>query len=151
VVLGLVASSAAAQTSGKVVKVRAEQESYQVKRGASTNVSVIIDIDAGYHINSNRPLEKFLIATALKLDREPGITTSRVIYPKAKLEKFEFSEKPVSVFEGRAVLRFTARALPGATAGPRALRGKLTVQACNNEQCLRPQTIGVSIGLEVVD
>jgi hypothetical protein len=32
----------------------------------------VIDIDSGYHINSNRPLDKFLVATALKVEPEAG-------------------------------------------------------------------------------
>src|SRR5262249_48332840 len=106
-------------------------------------------VEDGYHINSNRPAEKYLIPTALKIERQTGLITPPVIYPKAKLQKFEFSQKPLSVFEGKATLRFTARALSSLAAGEHALKAKLTVQACNNQQCLRPQTIDVSIALQV--
>jgi hypothetical protein len=43
----------------------------------------------------------------------------------------------------------TARALPSLAAGSQTLKGKLTVQACNHEVCLRPQTVGVAIPIEV--
>jgi thioredoxin:protein disulfide reductase len=138
-----------AQGSAKVVKVSASEAAYKVKRGSSVPVAVVVDVDAGYHINSNRPTEKYLIPTALKLERKAGLSATPVIYPKARLQKFEFSEKPLSVFEGKAVLKFSVRALPSLTTGTHALNGKLTVQACNNEQCLRPQTIDVSIQLRV--
>lgn len=137
------------QGSGKVVKVSAGQSVYRIKRGASVQVAVIVDVDNGYHVNSNRPLEKYLIPTALKIERVAGLSATPIIYPKAKLEKFEFSEKPLSVFEGKAVLKFSVRALSTLTAGSHILTGKLTVQACNNQQCLRPQTIDVSVPLQV--
>jgi thioredoxin:protein disulfide reductase len=137
------------QGSAKVVKVSPVESTYKVKRGGTVQISVAIDVDEGYHINSNRPAEKYLIATALKFDRIDGITTSSIIYPKAKLQKFEFSAKPLSVFEGKTTLKLTARALPSLSPGTQTLKGKLTVQACNNQQCLRPQTVDVSIPLQI--
>jgi len=149
VVVGSLSGSALAQGSAKVVKVTSGESVYKVKRGGSVQVAVVLDVDEGYHINSNRPAEKYLIATALKIERTAGLTTTPVIYPKAKLQRFEFSQKPLSVFEGKAVLKLTARALASLATGSQALKGKLTVQACNNQQCLRPQTIDVSIPLQV--
>ena len=141
---------AAAQTSASVIKVRPEHSSYKVKAGAATPLALIVEIDDGYHINSNRPADKNLVATALKFDKLAGLSVSPVIYPRAKTQKFEFSPKPLSVYEGRATFKMTARALATAAAGPQTLKGKLTVQACNNQLCLRPQTVDVAIPIEVV-
>ncbi len=149
VAVGCLSLSALAQGSAKVVKVTPGESVYKVKRGGSVQIAVIIEVDNGYHINSNRPAEKYLIPTALKIERAAGLTTTPVIYPKAKLQKFEFSQKPLSVFEGKVVLKLTARA-PGSLApGSQTLKVKLTVQACNNQLCLRPQTIDVSILVQV--
>lgn len=149
VVVGCLFSSALAQGSAKVVKAAPGESVYKIKRGAAVQIAVIIEVDEGYHINSNRPAEKYLIPTALTIERTAGLTTSPVIYPKAKLQKFEFSQKPLSVFEGKAILKLTARALSSSATGAQTLKGKLTVQACNNQLCLRPQTIDVNIPLQV--
>ena len=138
-----------AQGSAKVVKVNPGESTYRLKRGGTVQIAVAIDVDEGYHINSNRPAEKYLIPTSLKFDRIDGITTSPIVYPKAKLQKFEFSQKPLSVFEGKTTLKLTARALQSLSPGAQNLKGKLTVQACNNQQCLRPQTVDVSIALQI--
>ncbi len=147
VLIACLSATGAAQGSDKVVRAKAGQSPYRIKPGVAAPIEVIIDIGAGYHINSNRPAEEFLIGTALKLDKLAGITTTRVVYPKAKLQKFQFSEKPMSVYDGRVVLKFTARA---ASAGNYTLKGKLTVQACNDEACLRPATINIDIPIEAV-
>ncbi|HLF83908.1 MAG TPA: protein-disulfide reductase DsbD domain-containing protein [Blastocatellia bacterium] len=149
VVVCSLGSSALAQGSAKVVKVTPGESVYKIKRGAAVQIAVIVEVDEGYHINSNRPAEKYLIPTALKIERTAGLTTTPVIYPKAKLQKFEFSQKPLSVFEGKAVLKLTARALASIAPGSQTLKAKLTVQACNNQLCLRPQTIDVNIPLQV--
>lgn len=141
----LIGATALAQNSASVVKVSAA--TVTVKKGGAGTATVTLDIQGGYHINSNRPSESYLIATALKLDKAPGLTLGTVVYPKAKMQKFSFSEKALSVFEGRTVLKFSVRALAAATS--QTVKGKLTIQACNNEQCLRPQTVNVSIPVEV--
>jgi thiol:disulfide interchange protein DsbD len=142
-------ATAQAQTSASVIKVKPQESVYKVKPGATFQVAVVIEIEGGYHINSNQPADKFLIPTALKVESLKGLRANAVRYPKAKMEKFSFSEKPMSVFEGRTVLRFTARALPTLAQGNHTLKAKLTVQACNNELCFRPQTVNVDIPLEV--
>ncbi|MGA9772567.1 MAG: protein-disulfide reductase DsbD domain-containing protein [Blastocatellia bacterium] len=139
-----------AQSSSSVVKVRPGASTYSVKQGTAAKLEVVLDIDSGYHINSNRPTDRNLVATTLKFDKLPGLVLTPVAYPKAKMQKFEFSEKPLSVFEGNTVLRFTARATPTLPAGSHTLKGKLTIQACNDQLCLRPQTVDVSIPVEVV-
>jgi thioredoxin:protein disulfide reductase len=145
-ILNLSGATALAQSSASVVKVSAATA--KVKRGGSAPVTVTLTIDGGYHINSNRPSEEFLIATALKLEALQGVRLTPVVYPRAKLQKFSFSPKPISVFDGQVTLRFTARAVSVA-AGSHTIRGKLTIQACNDEACLRPQTVDVSIPIEV--
>ena len=150
-IIGLLVVAAMGQSSGKVVKAKAEQDAYRVKLGATLQAGVVIDIDSGYHINSNRPLDKFLVGTTFKVEPQAGLSAGRVVYPKPRMQKFSFSEKPMSVYEGQAVLKFAIRALPGASPGKHTIQGKLTIQACNNEQCLRPQTINVEVPIEVAN
>ncbi len=142
-------ANASAQTSASVVKISPGEQVQKVKRGPAAKLSLVLDIDGGYHINSNRPGDRNLIATVLKLDRMNGLTLSPVTYPRGKIQKFEFSETPLSVYDGKTTLRFTARALPSLPAGSHTIKGKLTVQACDHQKCLRPQTVDVSIPIVV--
>jgi hypothetical protein len=122
----------------------------KVRQGSRFHAGVIVDISSGYHINSNRPSESYLIATALKLDKLPGLTLGPVVYPKGQLKKFGFSDKPLSVYEGRAVMKFPVTASAALATGSHSIHAKLTVQACNDEACLQPKTIDVEIPFEVV-
>ena len=40
--------------------------------------TVVMEIPSGYHTNSNRPLEKFLIATQLQIEAPQGIRVGPV-------------------------------------------------------------------------
>lgn len=144
------ASSALSQTSGSVVKANPALSVDKVRQGASFNVALVLDIDSGYHVNSNRPSEQFLIGTSLQLERLAGLSTTAVRYPKPVVKRFPFASTPLSVYEGRAILRFSAKASPQLAVGRQTLKGKLRVQACNDQVCLQPKTIEVEIPMEVV-
>jgi len=73
-----------AQGSAKVVKVNPGAPAYQIKRGGAAQIAVNIEVDEGYHINSNRPADKNLIATSLKLDRTAGLTATPVVSSSAR-------------------------------------------------------------------
>ena len=78
-------ATAQAQTSASVVKVKPQESVYKVKPGATFQVAVVIEIEGGYHINSNQPADKFLIPTSLKVESLKGLRTNTVRYPKAKI------------------------------------------------------------------
>src|SRR5215471_20403867 len=120
----IAAVTAFAQTSASVVSTRSALSVDKVKQGARFQAAVVVDITGGYHINSRHPSETYLIPTVLKLDKPQGVTPGLVIYPKGQMKKFTFSEKPLSVYEGRAVLKFAATASPALAIGNHSIHGK---------------------------
>ncbi len=111
-----------------------------VRRGASAQASVVMDIPAGFHVHSNRPLEKFLIATQLEVEAPQGVRVGRVIYPRAILRSLKFSKNRVAVFEGRAIMRFNVTVPASFGSDSAQLKGRLRYQSCNDELCFPPQT-----------
>ena len=49
-----------------------------VRRGGTAKAVVEMDIPGGFHVHSNRSLEKFLIATQLKVEAPAGLRVSAV-------------------------------------------------------------------------
>jgi thiol:disulfide interchange protein DsbD len=148
--LAFAGGSALGQSSADAVKLAPALSVDKVKQGSAFQAAVVVNVENGYHINSNHPTDTFLIGTALKLEKADGITAGLVRYPKPTLKKFSFSPKPLSVYEGRAVLKFSATAAPGISAGSHTIHAKLTVQACSDQACLIPKTVDVDIPFEVV-
>ena len=149
ILLGLTVA-AEAQTSASVVKIKPALSVDKVKQGSSFQAAIVLEIQRGYHVNSSRPTDPNLIPTALKLDQAKGFTIGTVTYPRGAVRKFSFSEQPLSVYEGTIVLKFSGKASPSAGIGDATIHGKLKVQACNDQICLRPETVDVSIPVEVV-
>lgn len=111
--------------------------------GASVEVPVAVRIRKGYHINSNRPLEEYLIPTKLSWDAAPLVASS-IDYPPAERINPSFSEKPLAVYSSRLVIRTRFQAPPAETV-PAELQGKLRFQACTDKACLPPKTLEFAV------
>jgi DsbC/DsbD-like thiol-disulfide interchange protein len=121
----------------------------KVKRGGAVQATVVMNIPSGYHVNSSRPLERFLIATQLTVEAPKGIRLGAVSYPRAVLRKFQFSKNRVSVYEGRATMRFSITVPKDAPTGSKEIKVRLRYQSCNHEACFPPQNKDVSLWLNV--
>ncbi|HEY6120916.1 MAG TPA: protein-disulfide reductase DsbD N-terminal domain-containing protein [Pyrinomonadaceae bacterium] len=131
------------------IAVAAQASNDKVQRGRTVQATVVMDIPAGYHVNSSRPLEKFLVATHLQVDAPKGFRLGPVSYPRPILRNFKFSKNKVSVYEGRATMRFNITVPASATAGASELKARLRFQSCNDESCFPPQTREVSFWVNV--
>lgn len=131
------------------ISVNAAVSPDQVQRGRSAQATVVLEIPSGFHINSNRPLEKFLIPTQLKIEAPSGIVIGPVSYPRAVLRKFKFSKNRVSVYEGRATMRFNVTVPANFSLGTKELKARLRYQSCNDEVCFPPQSRDLSLWLKV--
>ena len=122
----------------------------RVQRGRIVQMAVVMEIPHGYHVNSNRPLESFLVATQLKVEAPGGVRVGPVTYPRALLRSFSFSKDKLSVYEGRAVLRFNVTVPANFGAGSMELKAKLRYQSCSDALCFPPQSREVQVEVPVV-
>lgn len=122
----------------------------RVPRGTEFQAAIMVDIARGYHMNSNKPTDPYLIPTTLKAEMPAGIELRDTIYPAGKLEKFAFSpDKPLNVYTGSVTLRLKLGAQTGAALGATTVPVTLRYQACNDSACLPPVKVPVSIKFEV--
>jgi thiol:disulfide interchange protein DsbD len=117
--------------------------------GTTVKAAISVQVDEGFHVNSNTPVDPYLIP--LKLTWSPGALESTAItFPRPELEKYGFSAKPVSVFTGSFDILTRFKVAADASPGSATIAGKLHYQACNNKECLTPKTIDVSLPVEIV-
>ena len=62
------------------------------KRNAAVQAKIPVTVKAGYHVNSNKPSEEYLIPLKLTWTQTGALEGGTVTYPKPALEKYEFSE-----------------------------------------------------------
>lgn len=148
---GLPANAQAPPMSAKeVVKAHAYVSVDRVPRGRDFEVAIVVDIHQGYHMNSHKPLDSYLIPTTMTAKPPAGIKLLATIYPAGHNKKFPFSPtKPLNVYTGSVTLRMRMRAEPGAHVGKTTVPVTLRYQACNMSACLPPVRIPVSVPVEI--
>ncbi len=119
------------------------------KRGAVVQVKLPCVVRAGYHVNSNTPSDEYLIPLKLTWKATGALEGGQLTYPKPSLEKYEFSEKPLSVFTGSFDILANFKVAANAPAGPGVAVGQLRYQACSDKACYPPKNIEVSIPYQV--
>jgi hypothetical protein len=129
--------------------VTATVEEVQIESGGKAETNVLLDIADGYHVNANPPSDKFYIGTEVLAEAQEGITPGKPDYPPALTKKFGFAEKPLLVYEGRAVIKLPLTAASTATKGRHTFKARIRVQPCNDEACLQPRTIEAAIPVVV--
>lgn len=131
------------------VKVSGWASPDKTRRGRSVQGNVVMEIPSGLHVQSSRPLDKFLVPTKLEIEAQQGVRVSAPVYPRAVLRSLKFSKGKVSVYEGRALIRFNVT-IPANFGGNSAeLKGRLRFQACNDDACFPPVTREVKIWVNV--
>ena len=118
------------------------------KKNTTQPVDVTIQVKNGYHVNSTTPSDEYLIP--LKLTFTDGtLKVADIVYPKPKMQKFQFSPSAISVYEGDIKATARVKVPAGAASGITHLNGKLRYQACNERACLPPRTLDVKIPVEI--
>ncbi len=115
------------------------------KRNAAVQVKIPLTVQKGFHVNSNKPREEYLIPLKLTWTSTGALQPGTIDYPEPSIEKFEFAEKPLSIYSGSFDLVAHFKVAANASAGPGAATGKLRYQACNDRACFAPKTVDVNV------
>jgi DsbC/DsbD-like thiol-disulfide interchange protein len=155
VVVGRMAIASPQDTSAMpgasaVVKPHAYVSLDPVPRGSEFQVAVVVDIARGFHMNSHKPTDTYLIPTTITPQLPAGMQLGEAIYPSGRLQKFSFSPtKPLDVYTGSVALRLRLSARDDAPLGPTTIPVTLRYQACNDAACLPPVRVPVTVLLQV--
>jgi len=118
-------------------------------RGAAVESRIPVTVDPGFHVNSNHPSEDYLIPLKLTWVSLGALEGGQVTYPPPTMEKYEFADKPLSVFSGAFSLAVSFKVGATAPSGPGVATGKLRYQACNSNTCYPPKTADVNVAYQV--
>lgn len=147
---GMAFAQAQFRASKDVVAVSTELDHTGVQPGNTIRAAIILDIDEGWHVNSSRPLEKYLIATKVAFEPADGIAIDEIRYPKGEVMTFSFSQSPLSVYEGKAIIGAAIRVDADATPGAIPLKGSVQVQSCDDSTCLMPSQVPIELSIPIL-
>jgi hypothetical protein len=118
-------------------------------RGAAVEAKIPVSVLPGYHVNSNKPTLDYLIPLKLTWAATGALEGGEVVYPKPDLEKYDFEEKPLSVYTGNFEIAAHFKVAANAPAGPGAAAGKLRYQACSSKACYPPKTVDITVPYQI--
>ena len=119
-----------------------------VTPGVASRATVVLNIPAGLHVNSNRPSSEYMIPTTVRASAS-GVKIGAVGYPRGRNRKFEFSEKSINVYEGRAVFGFNVTVPVNYRRSSVRVNVTVRYQACTNEVCYAPKTKQITLTARV--
>ncbi len=148
--IALAQDSSTPKSAAEVVKAHPYVSLDPVPRGKAFEAAVVVQIAEGYHMNSHKPSDAYLIPTTLTPKLPEGIHLVDTIYPPGRLKKFAFSpDKALDVYSGSVTLRLKLTAQDSAAIGATTIPMILRYQACNNSACLPPVKIPVTAELKI--
>lgn len=148
---GSLPAAAQMTTSAEKLDIATALDVTQVEQGSEFRAVVELNIEYPWHVNSNTPTLEWLIPTTLDLARSEHFILSETRYPEAKTMTFGFADEPLDVYEGTTPIYLNLRTSGNTPVGEHILEAELTVQACDDAQCLAPSTTTVRIPVEVVE
>ena len=134
---------------GELVSARGLLSLSTFHAGSSGYLAVTADIGDGWHINSNEPLESYLIPTILEVTAPEGIEIVRILYPEPDLVKLEISEGKMPLYHGRTTFGAYIKVGDDVQPGSYEIRATLSYQGCNNLTCLEPASAVASVKMRV--
>ena len=138
-----------AQTTPPKRATRLSLTNSNVQRGRSVRASLVIDIPPGYHVNAHDPISRFALPTKIEVEAPSGMKIGPVVYPRAIVRRFTFSEDRLGVYETRAVIRFTIMVPPNQPTAKSEIKARLSYQSCSDEVCFPPMKREVSVSFTV--
>ena len=118
--------------------------------GTTYRVAIDARLEPGYHVNSNKPLEDFLIPTVLTLEPPAGIALNALAWPEPIMLEQVGANQPLAVFEEEFVIGATFALGSDLVPGNYTVPGTLRYQACDERMCYIPTTAAVEFQLSVV-
>lgn len=117
-------------------------EQVHLPAGKATAVVLHFRVAEGMHINSHTPHDDFLIPTSFSIPAGEGVRLQSANYPAGSdISLPSAPQMKINVYSGE----FTIDTRMLAIRGNHLVRGILHFQACNETQCLPPQTIKAAL------
>jgi thiol:disulfide interchange protein len=118
--------------------------------GSELRGALTVQLEPGLHMNSQAPLDDFLIPTVLRVTPPDGIAVTEIAYPEAGLLEQFGADTPLAVFEERFAVGVVFALAGDLPTGQYTVPGSLRYQACDETMCYMPTTAEFEWTVDVV-
>jgi hypothetical protein len=119
------------------------------RAGAKGTVTLRVKLPESVHVQSDKPLDKSLIPTALTIEPPPGLRVEKIVYPAATKLKQEGVPQPLAVFGPDFTITVHLTVAADAAAGELNVPGRLRYQACDEFMCYPPKRVDTKWAIRI--
>ena len=110
------------------------------KSSSEKELTVLLSIAKGWHINAEKPLQDYLIPTSVALDELTTWTLKSVQYPVPETQMLGFSKQLLALYQGPQAIKIKLKKIPS-NSKEDWIQVRLRLQACSDKICLAPETL----------
>jgi uncharacterized protein len=111
--------------------------------GKTCRMVLYVEVEPGWHINTNPASPDFFVPTVLKLSSDVDLKLRDVVYPPGKKLAIEGLDDPLMVYDGKIAIHGEIHTPESAAGKEIQLDINLEYQACNDSVCKPKTTITV--------
>ncbi|MCA9257091.1 MAG: hypothetical protein KDA33_15685, partial [Phycisphaerales bacterium] len=131
------------------LKINVRTSKASVRPGESFDVIVTAQIEAKHHMQSDKPLEDYLIPAYVFVEPVPDAEIGEVVYPKSHIRNDPMMGR-MSEYSGTMEFKFPVTLEKETDNKPRWIRGILQSQICTDEgTCYAPQTNAFAVAIQI--
>jgi hypothetical protein len=142
-----------AEKTGKTGKTKLEKQSSkpvtahvypqydQLERGGRMLIAVELTMEDHWHVNANPAKPDFLVPTEVQISSPQKVKVKRILYPKPQTLRVKGSSEPYEVYGNGALIFVQVETAPDEKASAATLEIRLSLQACNESECMAPEEI----------
>lgn len=134
----------------EIIKIKLIGDHEKVHPGTLLKIAVKANVQEGWHINSDKPNDEFLIASKI-ISNDKRFPLAKIVFPSPNEINLGFSDKPVSVFEEEITIGLLVNIDKALPTGEYKIPIQFGYQACNNQSCMPPANVKDTLIISVVD
>ena len=114
--------------------------------GQQATLTVDLELWPGWHVNAERPLQDYLVPTAVRLAAsDRGWRIERMAYPAPRETRLGFQPEKLALYEGSARIEALLQETGGQGGALPWLPVEVRLQACSDQICLAPETLVLNV------
>jgi hypothetical protein len=123
----------------------------RAKPGSRILGAVVLTVPGGFHVNANRPLNRYAIPTVLTIEAPSEFSVGAVRYPRPRVRRLKsVNNEQLAVYEGRAIIHFHF-VVPPKVQATISLVARLRFQSCSDDTCFAPENREISMSIPLTD
>lgn len=127
--------------SSKPVTAHVYPQYDQLERGGRMLIAVELTMEDHWHVNANPAKPDFLVPTEVQISSPQKVKVKRILYPKPQALRVKGSSEPYEVYGNGALIFVQVETAPDEKASAATLEIRLSLQACNESECMAPEEI----------